>query len=56
MGVGATNTVDRVKASVGLLKASDIEFQFAADVPNGGVLLSLPALLSVGLLRHTECC
>jgi hypothetical protein len=54
MGVGATNTEDRVKASVGLLNATDIEFRLAADVPNGGVLLSLPALLAVGLLRHTQ--
>ena len=54
MGVGATHTIDRMNASVGLLEATDIEFQLAADVPNGGVLLSLPALLAVGLLRHTE--
>jgi len=54
MGVGATHTIDRMNASVGLLEPTDIEFQLAADVPNGGVLLSLPALLAVGLLRHTE--
>jgi len=43
-----------VNASVGLLDATEIEFRLAADVPNGGVLLSLPALLAVGLLRHTR--
>ncbi len=53
MGVGTTNTLDRVAASVGLLKAVDIEFKLSADVPNAGALLALPALLAVGLLRHT---
>jgi hypothetical protein len=24
------------------------------DIPNGGVLCALPALLAIGLLRHTE--
>ena len=28
------------------------EFESSLDVPNGGVLFALPALLSVGLLRH----
>lgn len=54
MGVGATNTAERVAASVGLLSAAQAEFHWTADVPNGGVLLGLPALLAVGLLRHTE--
>lgn len=54
MGVGATNTAERVAASVGLLNAAQAEFRLSADVPNGGVLLGLPALLAVGLLRHTE--
>jgi hypothetical protein len=30
-----------------------VRFQAACDVPKGGVLLALPALLAVGLLRHT---
>ena len=30
------------------------EFRHCLDVPNGGVLLGLPALLAMGLLRHTE--
>src|SRR6266704_795549 len=30
-----------------------IQFETACDVPKGGVLLALPALLAVGLLRHT---
>ncbi len=54
MGVGASNVLDRVAASVGELTAVEPVFQAAADVPNGGVLLALPALLAVGLLRHTH--
>ena len=40
-------------ASVGLLKAAPLEFERADDVPHGGVMLALPALLAQGLLRHT---
>jgi prepilin-type processing-associated H-X9-DG protein len=54
MGVGATNTVERLAASVGLVGAVDVKFVPALDVPNGGVLLALPALLATGLLRHTK--
>lgn len=54
MGVGATNTVARVAASVGLASATEIDFQLSIDVPNAGVLLALPALLAVGLLRHID--
>jgi hypothetical protein len=54
MGVGATNTVERMAASLGGLGSSEIKFEPALDVPNGGVLLALPALSAVGLLRHTE--
>lgn len=54
MGVGATNVLSRVLASIGELNGVEIEFQACADVPYGGVLLALPALLSNGLLRHTE--
>ena len=51
--MGATNTLDRVSASVGLLDGVPINFQRALDVPNGGVLFALPALLVSGLLEHT---
>jgi len=54
MGVGATNTLDRVAASAGLASSADIEFKIAMDVPNAGVLFALPALLACGLLRHVE--
>jgi len=29
-------------------------FEIADDIPNSGVLCALPALLAIGLLRHTE--
>src|SRR6516162_2465586 len=41
-------------ASCGLLTSAELEFVAADDVPNGGVLCALPALLSEGLLRHTR--
>lgn len=54
IGMGATNTLDRVSASVGLLDGVPIKFQRALDVPNGGLLFAMPALLACGLLEHTE--
>ncbi len=54
MGMGAVNVLERVAASVGELTAVAPVFQKVSDVPNGGVLLALPALLAVGLLRHAR--
>lgn len=54
MGMGATNEVARIAASLGKLNGVEIAFQTCADVPHGGVLLALPALLASGLLQHTE--
>jgi hypothetical protein len=54
MGVGATDTLGRVAASLGQLDGPDIQLKPVLDVPHGGVLLALPALLALGLLRHTE--
>ena len=54
MGMGACNLEARVAASVGELQAVAPDFQPALDVPNGGVLFALPALLAVGLLESTE--
>ena len=54
MGMGANNTMDRIAASVGELEAVSPAFQPALDVPNGGVLFALPALLATGLLKYTE--
>ena len=41
-------------AAVGLLRQAPVEFEAAADVPLGGVLWALPALLAEGLLRHSR--
>ncbi len=54
MGMGACNVEARVAASVGGLEAVAPDFQPALNVPNGGVLFALPALLAVGLLESTE--
>ena len=53
MGRGATRSLERVAAAMGDLKSAPIRFEPAKDVPHGGVLLALPALLAQGLLRHT---
>ena len=53
MGYAATRSLERVAAAIGELKAAPIQFEAAADIPGGGVVLALPALLAVGLLRHT---
>lgn len=55
MGYATTRCAERVAAAVGGLASASapIQFETACDVPKGGVLLALPALLAVGLLRHT---
>jgi hypothetical protein len=53
MGYGATRSLERVAAAMGALEAAPIVFEVACDVPQGGVLLALPALMAVGLLRHS---
>jgi hypothetical protein len=52
MGRGATATLERLAASLGQLGAMAPHFEDALDIPKGGVLLALPALLVCGLLRH----
>jgi hypothetical protein len=54
MGVGATNTLDRLATSIGGANGVTPVFKDCADVPNGGVLFALPALLSQGLLCHID--
>ena len=54
MGVGASNVLDRMAASVGDLTAVEPVFQPVCDVPNGGVLLALPALLAIALLHQAQ--
>jgi hypothetical protein len=53
-GVGTTREMDRLAAAIGLLDAAELRFEPADDVPNGGVLCALPALIALGLLRHTQ--
>jgi hypothetical protein len=52
LGVATPRPEERVLASLGQLAAAPIRFEPATDVPQGGVLCSLPALLVLGLLRH----
>jgi hypothetical protein len=54
MGYATTRSAERVAAAMGALASAPIQFEAAQDVPTGGVLLALPALLAVGLLRHTQ--
>jgi hypothetical protein len=54
MGVGAADVAGRLAASVGELDAVAPGFTPALDVPNGGLLCALPALLAVGLLEGVE--
>lgn len=41
-------------AMMGLLDGAPIKFELAEDVPDGGVLFALPALLENGLLNHSH--
>ena len=52
--MGTTRTLERVLAAMGQLDGAPIAFEAADDVPQGGVLCALPALLVSGLLRHTR--
>jgi len=54
MGTACRRVVERVCAAVGVLDGAPTQFETSLDVPNGGVLWALPALLANGLLRHTE--
>jgi hypothetical protein len=54
MGVGTQDVLGRVAASIGDLESVMPEFQAVLDVPNGGVLFALPALLAMGLLKYSE--
>lgn len=54
MGRGACAVEARIAASLGALAGVAPAFEAAVDVPNGGVLFALPALLAVGLLASTK--
>jgi len=53
MGNGTTRSLERVAAAMGQLESAPVRFEAAVDIPGGGVLLALPALLATGLLRYT---
>ena len=50
--MATTRLGERLLASLGKLQAAPICFELAQDVPKGGVLCAVPALLAFGLLRH----
>ncbi|MGH7997591.1 MAG: putative transposase [Opitutaceae bacterium] len=54
MGYATTRPLERVLAACGMLTSAELEFVPADDVPQGGVLCALAALLTEGLLRHTR--
>ncbi len=54
MGRATSNVPARVAASLGELTAVAPQFQKTLDVPYGGVLFALPALLALGLLECSE--
>ena len=54
MGVATTRSCERLLAAMGLLDSAPIVFEVVDDVPLGGVMCALPALLGFGLLRHTR--
>jgi hypothetical protein len=54
LGVGATNVIERLAASMGELQSVAPQFHSIIDVPYGGVLLALPALLACGLLSEVD--
>ena len=54
MGVAAHNVIGRLAASIGGCGAAAPQFIAALDVPHGGVLCALPALLAMGLLEGAE--
>jgi len=52
--VATTRLEERLLASLGGLQAAPVRFEAVQDVPGGGVLCALPALLALGLLRHSQ--
>lgn len=54
LGVATTRLDERLLASLGKLQVAPIRFELVTDVPKGGVLCALPALLALGLLRHSR--
>jgi len=55
MGTACTRIEDRVDAVFGFGDGAVTRFEACLDVPKGGVLCALPALLENGLLHRAEC-
>jgi len=53
IGMGATDIAGRLATSIFGNEALPPLFKACLDIPKGGVLLALPALLAVGLLAHS---
>ena len=57
MGIGCMRQEERVAAAMGLLpNGATATFESCLDVPMGGVLCGIPALISNGLLSHIGEC
>lgn len=57
VGTACTREDERLMAAVGLLAGgATVAFEKALDVPHGGVLCALPALIANGLLNGVEKC
>lgn len=52
IGTACTQAGARIAASFGLINGVETQFQACLDLPNGGVLCALPALLENGLLSQ----
>ena len=52
--MATTRLEERLWASLGQLQAAPIRFEAVQDAPGGGVLCAWPALLVLGLLRHSS--
>jgi len=54
MGTACTRVADRTLAAFGICDGAIARFEPCLDVPNGGALVALPALLSNGLMEGSK--
>lgn len=54
MGTACTRVEERVSAAFGQGEGAVVRFEECADVPKGGVLCAIPALIANGLVDDTE--
>ena len=54
MSTACTRVIERVLAALGKLQGAPVRFEWCRDVPYGGVLCALPALLLNGLLEGVD--